>query len=113
MTAIPQERTDRVCVIGAGSSGLASARETHPIINTLLPYFVRNGALVSKPDVERFDGHVVVFRDGSRETFDLAVFATEYSWATAFNTETRRATTWRLSTAATSRACSKLAGSWR
>lgn len=52
--------------------------ETHPIVNTLLPYYVRHGDIVCRPDVERLDGRTVRFVDGTAEEIDLIVFATGY-----------------------------------
>jgi thioredoxin reductase len=52
--------------------------ETHPIVNQQLLYYVGHGEITPKPDIERFDGHDVVFTDGSRVTADLVVFATGY-----------------------------------
>lgn len=52
--------------------------ETHPIVNSLLPYYVGHGSLVPKPDIERLDGQVVHFRDGSAEEVDVIVWATGY-----------------------------------
>ncbi|RMH18462.1 MAG: monooxygenase [Gemmatimonadetes bacterium] len=53
--------------------------ETHPIVNSLLPYYVRHGAITPKPDIERLDGDHVVFSDGSRERVDLILWATGYN----------------------------------
>lgn len=52
--------------------------ETHPIVNSLLVYYVGHGDITPKPDVERFDGSAVVFTDGSREEVDLVVMCTGY-----------------------------------
>jgi cation diffusion facilitator CzcD-associated flavoprotein CzcO len=52
--------------------------ETHPIVNSLLLYYVRHGDIFPKPDVARLDGDAVVFRDGSREAIDVIVYATGY-----------------------------------
>ncbi|MFO0326377.1 MAG: flavin-containing monooxygenase [Gemmatimonadota bacterium] len=52
--------------------------ETHPVANTLLPYYVKHGAIAVRPDIARFEGHDVVFTDGRRETVDLVVYATGY-----------------------------------
>ncbi len=53
--------------------------ETHPIINTLLLYYVQHGAIAPKPDIARFDGNTVHFTDGSSADFDLIIFATGYN----------------------------------
>ena len=53
--------------------------ETHPIVNSLLPYYVRHGAITPKPDVERFEARSVFFRDGTSLEVDVVVFATGYN----------------------------------
>ena len=52
--------------------------ETHPVINSLLPYYVSQGDIIPKPDIERFDGNTVYFIDGSSIEVDMIVFATGY-----------------------------------
>jgi len=52
--------------------------ETHPIVNSLLPYYVKHGAVAPRPDVAAFAGHTVRFADGSAEEVDLVVFATGF-----------------------------------
>ena len=56
-----------------------SGERTHPIVNTLLPYFVRHGAITPKPDIERCDGERVHFIDGTSEIIDLLIWATGYA----------------------------------
>jgi hypothetical protein len=51
---------------------------SHPIINSSALLHMAQGDLVPKPDVGCFEGSDVVFRDGTRETFDLVVAATGY-----------------------------------
>ncbi|MGD9914915.1 MAG: flavin-containing monooxygenase [Rhizobiaceae bacterium] len=51
---------------------------SHPIVNSSALQAMAHGDLVPKPDVERFDGNEVVFKDGSRESVDLIVAATGY-----------------------------------
>jgi cation diffusion facilitator CzcD-associated flavoprotein CzcO len=53
--------------------------ETHPIINSLLLYYVGHGDIIPKPDIARFDEHTVHFTDGSREKIDVIVCATGYN----------------------------------
>jgi len=53
--------------------------ETHPVVNTLLPYYVGQGDVTPRPDVARFDGKTVHFTDGSSCEVDLIVFATGYN----------------------------------
>jgi hypothetical protein len=52
--------------------------ETHPIVNSLLPYYVGHGDITPKPDVTRLDGRTVHFKDGTSEDIDLIVFATGF-----------------------------------
>src|SRR5262249_15958933 len=51
---------------------------SHPITTSTALLHLAQGDLVAKPDVERFDGREVVFRDVSREVFDLVIAATGY-----------------------------------
>lgn len=53
--------------------------ETHPLMNDQLVHHLRHGDVALRPDVEAFDGSTVVFRDGSREAFDLVLCATGYT----------------------------------
>jgi cation diffusion facilitator CzcD-associated flavoprotein CzcO len=53
--------------------------ESHPIVNSLLPYYVGQGDIRVKPDVARLDGQRVHFADGSVETIDTIVYATGYN----------------------------------
>lgn len=52
--------------------------ETHPIVNSLLLYYVGHGEIVPKPNIERFEGKTVHFEDGSSEEVDLIVYCTGY-----------------------------------
>ncbi|MBI3569224.1 MAG: NAD(P)-binding domain-containing protein [Gemmatimonadetes bacterium] len=52
--------------------------ETHPVVNTLLPYYVGQGDITPKPDVAKFEGKTVHFADGTSCEVDLIVFATGY-----------------------------------
>ncbi len=52
--------------------------ETHPVVNTLLPYYVGQGDITPVGDVQRFDGNTVHFADGSSCEADVIVFATGY-----------------------------------
>ena len=58
--------------------------ETHPLMNDQILYYLRHGDLKVYPDIERFDGGDVVFKDGSRATFDEVILATGYKWTTPF-----------------------------
>ena len=53
--------------------------ETHPIVNTLLPYHIRHGRIIQKPDITRLDGRNVEFADGTSEEVDLIIYATGYN----------------------------------
>lgn len=52
--------------------------ETHPVVNSLLPYYVGQGDVIPKPDVARLDGRTIHFVDGSAIEADLIVYATGY-----------------------------------
>lgn len=58
--------------------------ETHPILNTQILDRLAHGDLRVKPDVERYEGHQVVFQDGSREEVDLVVLATGFTRGVSF-----------------------------
>jgi Flavin-binding monooxygenase-like len=51
---------------------------SHPIINSAALLHIAQGDLAPKPDVDRFEGREVVFRDEGREVFDLVIAATGY-----------------------------------
>ena len=51
---------------------------SHPIINSSALLHMAQGDLVPKPDVQRFEGNQAVFRDGTREAFDIVIAATGY-----------------------------------
>ncbi len=52
--------------------------ESHPIVNDQILHHLRHGDLEVRADIEGFDGNEVLFRDGTREPFELVVFATGY-----------------------------------
>ena len=52
--------------------------ESHPVVNSLVIYHAGHGDIRIRPDVERFDGHTVHFRDGTRADFDMVLAATGY-----------------------------------
>ncbi|MBO6633289.1 NAD(P)-binding domain-containing protein [Parvibaculum sp.] len=54
--------------------------ETHPILNTQLLHYLGHGDIKAKPDVERFEGKTVHFKDGTSEEIDLVLCATGYTW---------------------------------
>jgi hypothetical protein len=53
--------------------------ESHPIVNTLILNHLGQGDLAIRPDVDRFDGRTVHFRDGSSGEYDLVMLATGYT----------------------------------
>ncbi|PRB09291.1 monooxygenase [Microbacterium sp. MYb72] len=53
--------------------------ESHPIVNTLILNHLGQGDLRVRADIERFDGPVVRFRDGSTGEYDLLMLATGYT----------------------------------
>ncbi len=52
--------------------------ETHPVVNSDLLARIDAGAIGVAGDVARFEGHAVVFADGSRAEFDVVICATGY-----------------------------------
>ncbi|MGQ0702215.1 MAG: flavin-containing monooxygenase [Gemmatimonadales bacterium] len=58
--------------------------ETHPIVNSLLPYYVGQGDITPVPDVARFEGPMAHFADGRSAEVDVVVFATGYVIAFPF-----------------------------
>jgi cation diffusion facilitator CzcD-associated flavoprotein CzcO len=53
--------------------------ESHPIVNTLILNHLGQGDLGIRPDIERFDGTTVHFRDGSSHEYDTVLLATGYT----------------------------------
>ena len=53
--------------------------ESHPIVNTLILNHLGQGDLAVRPDVDRFDGRTVHFRDGSSGEYDMVLLATGYT----------------------------------
>lgn len=51
---------------------------THPTVNSELLYMIRHGKVKPKPDIERFDGATVYFKDGSKEDFDSVIACTGF-----------------------------------
>lgn len=51
---------------------------THPTVNSELYYFIRHGRVRPRVDIERFDGRMVYFKDGSSREFDTVIYATGY-----------------------------------
>jgi hypothetical protein len=52
--------------------------ESHPIVNTLILNHLGQGDITMRPDIERFDGSAVHFRDGSQGEYDTVLLATGY-----------------------------------
>jgi cation diffusion facilitator CzcD-associated flavoprotein CzcO len=53
--------------------------ESHPIVNQLILYYVGQGDITPKPDVQELRGSRVLFKDGSEEEIDVIVCATGYN----------------------------------
>lgn len=53
--------------------------ESHPIVNTLILNHLGQGDLRIRPDIDRFDGDAVRFRDGSADEYDTVLLATGYT----------------------------------
>ena len=58
--------------------------ETHPIINSQLPYFLGHGLIRTKPDVKSLTGDRVQFIDDSEEKIDIIIYATGYKLSFPF-----------------------------
>ncbi len=52
--------------------------ESHPVVNSLVLYHAGHGDLTIRPDIERFDGNRVQFKDGTSAEYDLVLAATGY-----------------------------------
>ncbi len=52
--------------------------ESHPVINSLVLHHIGHGDIVPRPDVDRAEGHRIVFRDGACAEYDLVLQATGY-----------------------------------
>jgi len=52
--------------------------ETHPIINSQLPYYVGHGKIAVKPNVAELKGNAVRFEDGSEAPIDVIIYATGF-----------------------------------
>jgi hypothetical protein len=72
----------RLTVGSPGKSGLPAPDhklfETHPIVNSLLPYYVGHGDITPKPDVSMLEGGTVHFVDGTSAEVDVVVYATGF-----------------------------------
>ena len=52
--------------------------ESHPVVNSLVLHHLGHGDIHVKPDIARFDGHTVHFKDGGAQDYDLVLCATGY-----------------------------------
>lgn len=52
--------------------------ESHPVVNSLVLYHAGHGDLKIRPDIDRFDGKTVHFKDGTQTVYDMILAATGY-----------------------------------
>jgi cation diffusion facilitator CzcD-associated flavoprotein CzcO len=52
--------------------------ESHPVVNSLILHHLGHGDLSVQPDVDRFEGRTVRFKDGTAKEYDLVLAATGY-----------------------------------
>ena len=52
--------------------------EAHPTLNSEILHYLKHGRIRARPDVDRFEGRRVVFKDGSAEEFDMVVCGTGF-----------------------------------
>ncbi|MAW88876.1 MAG: monooxygenase [Phyllobacteriaceae bacterium] len=52
--------------------------ESHPVVNSLVLYHAGHGDIRIRPDIGRFDGHTVHFKDGTSADYDMVLAATGY-----------------------------------
>lgn len=52
--------------------------ESHPVVNSLAIFHAGHGDIRVRPDIDRFDGHTVHFKDGTAADYDLVIAATGY-----------------------------------
>jgi Flavin-binding monooxygenase-like len=57
---------------------------THPTLNSELLYSIRHGDVHPRPDIARYDGSRVHFRDGTVEEYDAIIACTGYTIAHPF-----------------------------
>lgn len=53
--------------------------ESHPVVNSLVLYHAGHGDIKVRPDIDRFDGKTVYFKDGARGEYDMVLAATGYT----------------------------------
>lgn len=52
--------------------------ESHPVVNSLVLYHAGHGDITIRPDIERFEGKHVQFKDGTSVEYDMVLAATGY-----------------------------------
>lgn len=52
--------------------------ESHPLLNSQFLHHLQHGNVKVQPDIDRFDGDKVLFKDGSSEQIDAVIYATGY-----------------------------------
>lgn len=52
--------------------------DTHPVVNSQLFHYLQHGDIQARPGIKRADGLTIEFTDGTREDYDLVLFATGY-----------------------------------
>jgi cation diffusion facilitator CzcD-associated flavoprotein CzcO len=52
--------------------------EKHPTINSDVLEALRQGRLIARPGIDRYDGHTVHFADGTRDEFDAIIMGTGF-----------------------------------
>ncbi|MDF3349270.1 NAD(P)-binding domain-containing protein [Sulfitobacter sp. KE34] len=52
--------------------------ESHPVVNSLVLYHAGHGDLNIRPDIDRFEGKTVHFKDGTQTDYDMILCATGY-----------------------------------
>jgi len=52
--------------------------ESHPVVNSMAIFHAGHGDIAVRPDIDRFDGKTVMFKDGSQAEYDLVIAATGY-----------------------------------
>lgn len=52
--------------------------EKHPTISTEIFHYLKHGRIKPRPDIDRFDGEIVHFMDGTCDEYDLIVAATGF-----------------------------------
>jgi len=68
--------------------------EKHPTVSSGALEALRHGRLVARRGIERYDGHIVHFADGTQERFDAIIMATGFR--TSFPFLSRRVADWDM-----------------